>query len=61
MPVVAPQRPIALARSPRSGNRWTIVESVAGKMIAAPRPATTRQAISASLVPASAAAPLPAM
>ena len=44
MPVVAPQRPIALARSPRSGNRCTIVESVAGKITAAPSPITARHA-----------------
>ena len=57
-PVVAPHRPIALARAARSGNRWTIVDSVAGKMTAAPTPMRARQAISASLDSTTAAAPL---
>ena len=57
MPVVAPHSPIALARGPRSVNRCTIVESVAGKMIAAPRPMTARHAIRALLESESAAPP----
>ena len=56
MPVLAPQSPIALARSPRSVKTLVMIESVVGKMIAAPTPMTARVAISASVLPASAAA-----
>ena len=46
-PVVAPHKPIARARSPRSVNTFVISDSVDGKTIAAPRPITARAAISA--------------
>jgi len=46
MPVVAPHTPIALARSTRSVNTFDKIESVLGKMIAAPAPITARAAMS---------------
>ena len=46
MPVVAPQRPIARARSARSVKTLVSRESVAGKISAAPSPITARAAIS---------------
>ena len=45
-PVIAPHSPIALARSPRSVNTFEIRDNVDGNTIAAPRPITTRAAIS---------------
>ena len=45
-PAVAPHNPIARARSRRSTNTLEISESVAGKIIAAPRPMTQRATIS---------------
>ena len=59
MPVLAPQSPIARARSWRSVNTLVMIESVVGKMIAAPMPITPRVAIRASVLVASEAAPLP--
>ena len=46
-PLIAPQMPIAFARSPRSVNTFVMIESVAGKISAAPMPMTARTAISA--------------
>ena len=46
MPVIAPHRPIASARSCRSVNTFEISDSVAGNTIAAPRPITERAPIS---------------
>ena len=46
MPAVAPQRPIALARSARSVYTFEISERVVGKIIAAPRPMKQRATIS---------------
>ena len=45
-PTVAPQSPIAFARSRRSVKTFEISDSVAGKMRAAPRPITARAVIS---------------
>ena len=45
-PAVAPHSPIARARSERSTKTLEISDSVAGKIIAAPRPMTQRAAIS---------------
>ena len=45
-PVIAPQRPIASARSRRSVNTLVSSERVAGNTIAAPTPITARAAIS---------------
>src|SRR5207253_174985 len=45
-PMVAPQRPIARARSPRSVNTFEISDRVVGKIIAAPRPMKQRATIS---------------
>ena len=59
-PVVAPHRPIAIARSLRSVKTLAISESVAGKMPAAPTPITTRAAMSAPGVSTSDPARLPA-
>ncbi len=47
-PVIAPHRPIARARSPRSVNTFVISDSVEGNTIAAPTPITARAAISAA-------------
>ena len=46
IPAVAPQRPIARARSARSVKMFEISDSVAGKTIAAPRPMKQRATIS---------------
>ena len=46
-PAIAPHRPIAQARSPRSVNTFVISDSVDGNTIAAPTPITERVAISA--------------
>ena len=46
-PVVAPHKPIARARSPRSVNTLVSSDSVEGNTIAAPTPITARAAISA--------------
>src|SRR4051812_2360881 len=46
-PAVAPHRPIARARSPRSVNTLDSSDNVAGNTIAAPRPMTARVAINA--------------
>jgi len=45
-PVIAPHRPIARARSPRSVNTFAISDSVDGNTIAEPTPITARAAIS---------------
>ena len=45
-PAIAPHKPMARARSLRSVNTLEISESVAGKVIAAPRPITDRAAMS---------------
>ena len=45
-PVIAPHKPIASARSPRSVNTFVISDSVEGNTIAAPTPITARAAIS---------------
>ena len=45
-PVVAPHRPIARARSPRSVNTFDSSDSVEGNTIAEPIPITARVAIS---------------
>src|SRR5947209_2264902 len=45
-PVIAPQRPIASARSRRSMNTFVISDSVEGNTIAAPTPITARAPIS---------------
>ena len=42
-PVVAPQSPMALARSPRSVKTFTRSERVDGNIRAAPRPMTAEQ------------------
>ena len=47
-PVVAPHSPMALARSPRSVKVLEIRDSVAGKIIAAPKPMTPRATINCS-------------
>ena len=44
-PDVAPQSPIARARSPRSVKAFTSIDSVEGNTIAAPIPITARAAI----------------
>ena len=46
-PVIAPHKPIARARSPRSVNTFVSSDSVEGNTIAAPTPITARAAISA--------------
>ena len=46
-PVIAPHKPIARARSPRSVNTLVSSDSVDGNTIAAPTPITARAAISA--------------
>ena len=46
-PVMAPHSPMARARSPRSVNTLEMIDSVAGKISAAPTPITARTAISA--------------
>ena len=58
MPAVAPQSPIARARSPRSTKMFEISDSVAGKTIAAPSPITQRAAISPPELVISPPAPL---
>ena len=50
MPAVAPHRPIARARSPRSVKMLEMSDSVAGNTIAAPRPITQRAKISCPAV-----------
>ena len=50
IPVVAPQSPIAMARSPRSVNTLTSSESVEGNMSAAPSPINALEAISSAEV-----------
>jgi hypothetical protein len=45
VPVAAPHRPMACARSRRSSKTFEISESVVGKITAAPIPATIRQKI----------------
>ena len=45
-PVIAPQRPMAFARSARTVKTFEMIESVVGKMIAAPRPISPRTAMS---------------
>ena len=46
MPVVAPQIPMAFARSVRSGKTFDRIERVLGNTIAAPIPMTARAAVS---------------
>ena len=46
-PVIAPHKPIARARSPRSVNTFVSSDKVEGNTIAAPKPITVRAAISA--------------
>ena len=58
-PVLAPQIPIARARAARSVKTFVMIESVVGKIIAAPMPITARVAISASDEETSAARPFP--
>ena len=58
-PVVAPQSPMALARSPRSVKTFTSSERVEGNMRAAPIPITPRAAMSSVVVLTSAPARLP--
>ena len=48
IPPVAPHRPIAIARSLRLVNTPVSSDSVAGNVIAAPRPMTARAAISSA-------------
>ena len=45
-PPIAPHKPMARARSPRSVNTLEISDSVAGNVIAAPSPITDRAAMS---------------
>ena len=45
-PTVAPDSPMAFARSLRSTNTLEISESVGGKIMAAPRPMNAREATS---------------
>ena len=47
-PAIAPHRPIAAARSRRSVNTFVSSDSVAGKVMAAPRPITALAAISSA-------------
>ncbi len=60
-PPIAPHRPIALARSARPVKTFEISDSVAGNVIAAPRPITARAMISqpglAAKLPATLATP----
>ncbi len=56
MPVAAPHRPSAAARSRRSGKALEMIERVVGKISAAKVPITKRSAISAPLESTSAAA-----
>ena len=58
-PVVAPQSPMALARSLRSVKTLTSSERVEGNMRAAPRPMTARAAMSSVVVLTEAPARLP--
>ena len=46
LPPIAPQMPTALFRSEPSSNVVVMIASVAGEMIAAPRPCTARDATS---------------
>ena len=59
IPVIAPQMPMALARSPRSVNVLVMIDSVVGNTSAAPTPMTTRAPMSHSVDPDSAARTLP--
>jgi hypothetical protein len=58
-PVLAPHRPIALARAARSRNTWVRIDSVVGKTAAAPIPVKARAAMSCPGVSAKAATALP--
>ena len=59
IPVIAPQMPMALARSARSVKVLVMIDSVVGNTSAAPTPMTTRAPMSASVEPARAARTLP--
>ena len=58
-PLLAPHRPMALARAARSRKTWVRMDSVVGKTAAAPMPVNARAAMSSPGVLANAARALP--